>query len=67
MLVERIVKFIVRFGDWCVRTLAETSLFFCGYWTGCFVISDRKIYLLLVITNALIAYNEYKGRKHNAI
>lgn len=63
--MENILKLIIRFGDWTVRTWAETSLFFCGYWTGCFVISNKKIYLLVAIINVIIAYNEFKKRKRN--
>lgn len=63
--MEIILKLIVRFGDWVVRTYAESSLFFCGYWAGCFIRSDKKIYLLLAIIDALIAYSEFKERKYN--
>lgn len=63
--MEIILKIIARFGDWVVRIYAESSLFFCGYWAGCFIMSDKKIYLLLAIIDAFIAYSEFKERKHN--
>ena len=63
--MENILKLIVRFYDWTIRTYAEICLFFCGYWTGYFVISNKKVYLLLAIIEAVIAYNEFKERKRN--
>ena len=63
--MENILKLIARFGDWIIRTWAETSLFFCGYWAGCFIMSNKKIYLLLAIIEAINVHNEFKKRKSN--
>ena len=63
--MENILKLITRFYDWTVRTYAEIHLFFCGYWLGCFVISNKKIYLLLAIIDAVISYNDFKEKKRN--